>query len=48
MNYVLSLREALPVETWDRVTSQAAFHLHTGTPWLDARTDGAGAMVDDA
>ncbi|MDP2329983.1 MAG: NAD(P)/FAD-dependent oxidoreductase [Reyranella sp.] len=45
MNYVLSLREALPVETWDRVSSHAAFHLHTGAPWLDARSDGAGAIV---
>ncbi len=45
MNHVLSLREALPVETWDRVTSQADFHLHIGTPWLDARSDGVGAMV---
>lgn len=45
MNHVLSLREALPVETWDRVTSHASFHLHTGAPWLDARSDGAGAIV---
>jgi cation diffusion facilitator CzcD-associated flavoprotein CzcO len=27
------------------VTSHAAFHLHTGAPWLDARSDGVGAMV---
>ncbi len=45
MNHVLSLREALPAETWDRVTSHAAFHLHTGAPWLDARSDGAAAVV---
>jgi FAD-dependent urate hydroxylase len=45
MNYILSMREALPVETWDRVTSQAAFHLHTGAPWLDARSDGVAAIV---
>ncbi len=45
MNHVLSLREALPVETWNRVTAHAAFHLHTGTPWLDARHDGRAAVV---
>ena len=45
MNYVLSLREALPVETWNRVTAHAAFELHTGAPWLDARSDGASAVV---
>ena len=45
MNHVLSLREALPVETWDRVTAHAAFHLHTGAPWLDARSVGAEALV---
>lgn len=45
MNYVLSLREALPAETWDRVTSHAAFHLHTGAPWRDARSEGAAAVI---
>ena len=45
MNHVLSLREALPIETWDRVTSHAAFHLHAGAPWLDARGEDAAAVV---
>lgn len=45
MNHVLSLREALPVETWNRVTAHAGFHLHTGAPWLDARSDGRDAVV---
>lgn len=45
MNYVLSMREALPVETWNRVTQHAAFHLHTGAPWLDARSEGREAVV---
>ena len=33
MNYLLSVREALPVETWNRVTRYANFELHTGSPW---------------
>jgi cation diffusion facilitator CzcD-associated flavoprotein CzcO len=37
MRHLLSTREALPVETWNRVTRHANFHLHTGSPWLDAR-----------
>jgi len=45
MKHVLDLREALPVETWDRVTRHAAFHLHTGAPWLGARADGGRAVV---
>lgn len=45
MNHVLSLREALPVETWNRTTRHAGFHLHTGSPWLDARADGDLAVV---
>jgi cation diffusion facilitator CzcD-associated flavoprotein CzcO len=45
MHHVLSLREALPVETWNRTTRHAGFHLHTGSPWLDARADGDRAVV---
>ncbi|MBX3500753.1 MAG: NAD(P)/FAD-dependent oxidoreductase [Alphaproteobacteria bacterium] len=42
MRHLLSIREALPVETWNRVTQHANFHLHTGSPWVDARAiDGA-------
>lgn len=42
MRHLLSIREALPVETWNRVTSHANFHLHTGSPWQSARVvDGA-------
>lgn len=33
MNYLLSVREALPVETWNRVTRHPNFDLHTGSPW---------------
>lgn len=42
MRHLLSIREALPVETWNRVTRHANFHLHTGSPWRSARVvDGA-------
>lgn len=33
MRHLLSIREALPRETWDRVTQHHNFHLHTGSPW---------------
>ncbi len=33
MNYLLSVREALPVETWNRVTRHPNFSLHTSSPW---------------
>jgi cation diffusion facilitator CzcD-associated flavoprotein CzcO len=42
MRHLLSIREALPRETWDRVTRHRAFHLHTGSPWQAVR------VVDDA
>lgn len=42
MRHLLSIREALPAETWNRVTRHANFHLHTGSPWQRAR------VVDDA
>jgi cation diffusion facilitator CzcD-associated flavoprotein CzcO len=42
MRHLLSIREALPVETWNRVTSHANFHLLTGSPWRRAR------VVDEA
>jgi len=39
MRHLLSLREAFPAETWERVTRHASFHLHTASPWraLDVR-----------
>lgn len=33
MTYLLEVREALPAETWQRVTRHANFHLHTASPW---------------
>jgi cation diffusion facilitator CzcD-associated flavoprotein CzcO len=33
VTHLLTVREALPVETWNRVTRHANFHLHTGSPW---------------
>jgi cation diffusion facilitator CzcD-associated flavoprotein CzcO len=32
-NYLLDVREALPIETWNRCTRHANFHVHTGSPW---------------
>jgi FAD-dependent urate hydroxylase len=32
MDYLLDVREAFPVETWDRATRHANFALHTGSP----------------
>jgi len=40
MNHLLSVREALPKETWERCTRHARFSLHQGAPWRDAREEG--------
>jgi cation diffusion facilitator CzcD-associated flavoprotein CzcO len=40
MSTILGLREGFPQETWDRCACHANFHLHTGAPWLGARTLG--------
>jgi len=44
MNYLLTVREALPKETWERCTRNARFFLHEGMPWLDAREEGSGVV----
>jgi cation diffusion facilitator CzcD-associated flavoprotein CzcO len=46
MNYLLSVREAFPRETWERATRHATFTLRTGTPWLGARAVGRGVEID--
>jgi cation diffusion facilitator CzcD-associated flavoprotein CzcO len=43
MNYLLSVREAFPRETWERASRHAGFTLRTGTPWLGARAVTRGA-----
>lgn len=40
MVHLLDLREALPVETWNRVTRHANFHLHVASPWEHVETVG--------
>jgi FAD-dependent urate hydroxylase len=44
MSTILGLREGFPQETWDRCALHANFRLHTGAPWLSART--ADACVE--
>jgi cation diffusion facilitator CzcD-associated flavoprotein CzcO len=46
MNYLLSVREAFPRETWERASRHAGFTLRTGTPWLGARAVGQGVEID--
>lgn len=42
MVHLLDLREALPIETWNRVTRQPNFQLHTSSPWERVE------VIDDA
>ncbi|MGE0310080.1 MAG: FAD/NAD(P)-binding protein [Lautropia sp.] len=45
MNHLLTLREALPPETWERCTRHARFHLHLASPWQGVEVrDGAVAI----
>jgi cation diffusion facilitator CzcD-associated flavoprotein CzcO len=46
MNYLLSLREAFPRETWERTTRHPGFTLMTGAPWLGARVSGNRVEID--
>ena len=45
MNYLLSVREALPVETWNRVTRHANFSLHTSSPWDSVAVEGNAVRI---
>ena len=45
MRRVLSLREGFPQATYDRCAAHAAFRLHTGAPWQEARPDGDGVRL---
>ena len=46
MSTILGLREGFPQETWDRCACHRNFHLHTGAPWLGARTLGERVEVE--
>lgn len=45
MNYLLSVREALPVETWDRVTRHSNFSLHTSSAWDAVSAEGDAVRI---
>jgi cation diffusion facilitator CzcD-associated flavoprotein CzcO len=45
MNYLLTVREALPVETWNRVTRHTNFSLHTSSPWDDVAVAGNAVRI---
>ena len=46
MHHLLTLREALPAETWDRCTRHPQFHLQTGSPWEAVALDGDVVRID--
>jgi cation diffusion facilitator CzcD-associated flavoprotein CzcO len=46
MNYLMTIREALTSETWNRVTMHANFTLLTGAPVRSATVAGARALLD--
>jgi cation diffusion facilitator CzcD-associated flavoprotein CzcO len=46
MRHLLSIREALPRETWDRATRHGNFHLHTGSPWNAVRVAGDAVEIE--
>lgn len=45
MNHLLTVREALPVETWRRVTGHARFSLHVGSPWESVDVAGDAVAI---
>ena len=46
MSTIQGLREGFPQETWDRCAGHRNFHLHTGAPWLGARSLGERVEVE--
>jgi cation diffusion facilitator CzcD-associated flavoprotein CzcO len=48
MEYLLTVREALTAETWNRVTRHLGFKLVTGAPVLAAVCHGDGVLLDTA
>ncbi len=45
MRHLLTIREALPRETWERATRHHNFHLHTGSPWQSVRVSAGGVEI---
>ena len=45
MHHLLSIREALPAETWARCTRDARFELHTGSPWESVEVVGDAVQI---
>lgn len=45
MRHLLTIREALPRETWDRCTRHPRFHLHTGSPWEAVEPRGGAVAI---
>lgn len=48
MRHLLTLREAFPAETHERVVRHANAHLHPGAGWTDARARGGRVEIDTA
>lgn len=48
MRYILSLREAFPQETYDRMCRHANFQIHRGAGWTGARLDGNRVRIETA
>ncbi|WP_319025014.1 NAD(P)/FAD-dependent oxidoreductase [Nisaea nitritireducens] len=46
MNHLLSLREAFPKETWERVAKHDNFELLTGAPWLACAITGDQVEIE--
>ncbi|WP_420405082.1 NAD(P)-binding domain-containing protein [Nisaea sp.] len=46
MNHLLTLREAFPRETWDRVAKHESFELLTGAPWLACNTSDGHIAIE--
>ncbi len=46
MRHLLPLREALPLETWQRVTRHHNFSLHTGCPWNRVEVTGNAVRIE--
>lgn len=46
MHRVLGLREGFPQDAYNRCTSYSNFSIRIGEPWLDARPEGQGVVVE--
>ncbi|MDX2102628.1 MAG: NAD(P)/FAD-dependent oxidoreductase [Alphaproteobacteria bacterium] len=46
MHHLLGIREALPVETWERCRRHAGFRVVTGAPFLSTRATPAGVEIE--